>query len=208
MQFKQSPVFRPRLGSAGCVLDLRSRGKSQSCHLPFPKLRNQAVQIKSKSREEPCARAKNLGASGDSGCPRAQGWGTPHSCRDAPACTAPHPHFPPAPFAKCPFSAPNPCGEEKLRISRSGKQGWGCSYPKGMPVVPRAQLPRTQLPWQAASLGAAVLPVPGGSRTGRVSADPAKGSCGCPCPCGCHCPYGCHCPCSCPGFVLPEQWPG
>lgn len=97
-------------------------------------------------------------------------------------------------------------GEAERVPEREAK--WGCTRPEGMPVVPRAQLPSTQLPWPAASLGAAVLLVPGCSCAGRVSAGPAKGSCGCPCPCGCHCPHGCHCPGSCPGFVLPEQWPG
>lgn len=150
--------------------------------------------------------------SGGSGCPPAQGWGSrlrgplmsagmPRRARPRARVLQPlplqNPHFQPQILRR---------GEAERVPEREAK--WGCTRPEGMPMVPRAQLPSTQLPWPAASLGAAVLLVPGCSCTGRVSAGPAKGSCGCPCPCGCHCPRGCHCPGSCPGFVLPEQWPG
>lgn len=45
----------------------------------------------------------------------------PHTCKGASGYTAPCLSFPVVPFAKCPFSTSNPCGEKKLKVSWSGE---------------------------------------------------------------------------------------
>lgn len=78
--------------------------------------------------------------------------GTPHACRDAPACTAPRPRFTAAPFANPPFSAPNPCGGEKPSVSQSGKRSGDAPIRRERPWSPGHSYPAPsslgrQHPW-------------------------------------------------------------
>lgn len=101
----------------------------------LPGLQNQSVQIKPKPREEPCARARDLGLSG--------------------APCVPTPRGPPharvlqlLPLQKVHFQPQMPVEGGSRVCPGAGSEGGMCPS-RGAPMVPRSPSPSTQVPgWQ------------------------------------------------------------
>lgn len=149
-----NPVFCPSPGSAGRVSDLLSRARRQSCPVPF-----QTPEPVSSDKAQTKGRAQGQGPGlrgiWVSPCP-----GVGDRPRGPPCARV----LQPLPFQNVHFQPQTPM-EGRSRVCPGAGSDGGCARPEGRPWSPA--------PGRAAPLGAAVLPLPGGSSAGRVIESPA-----------------------------------